>query len=409
MIRFKHKIFAVPLIAGAASALGSSAAVNGLTAASIGMQGVGMIQGNKQAAAAEEQQAQALLQQKKSDKMAQQNAKMQADALNKLANKNPQLGAQVAKTFSAPMIMKNIGQVAKDMWTVGNKNGAIRKRVAHGVAMGATMGALAYGTNKFIAKDARKNGLLPGKNDPELQKSAAEDRKNTLKKVATGALAIGGTLAAVHGANKGMFGQKAQQFVKTKLPSTTKLKSTGSAFSKDLVHGFKDQFTNPSSTVMTLGFGVGLPAIGYMKERSQMKDQVNQSTEPQQKTYAIPATAINTFGKGLKNFAKAPVKKTLSGMSSFMQTGGEKGLNNFTKQLTQQGVKSQAAGGSDATLKVANFMNNHKKTALVGSIGVGAMLFKPWGWGEKVVSKGVGLVDKDANAYTKFKEKQVQQ
>jgi len=388
MIQFRQKIFLAPAMAG-------MGLMNAIGIAGIAQGGAQMIQSSKQM----EQQQQM---QRQSDLMARKNAKMQADALNNIANKAPQMGTQIApKLFSAkPGFFKNARQVARDMLIVGNKNGKLRRKMTGMLATGATFGALAYGTNKLIAHDARKNGLLPEQSEEDIQE-AKNNRKKSIKKIALGTLATAGTLAASYGAAKrGFLGKKAQNFATNNI-TRKNIKGQASIFKRDLRDGFKEQFSSPGAMIATTAFGVGFPLLSYLPEKIQKQKQQEVSKAEEQKTYS--------FRTGLRRFIKNPVKRILSGMSSFMGTGGEKGLSNFSKKLRKQGKNSLSSGGSNATIKVADFLERHPKTGLVGAIGIGSAIWAPMGWGEKTVSKAADLVDNDANAYSKFKEKQVQQ
>ena len=72
--------------------------------------------------------------------------------------------------------------------------------------------------------------------------------------------------------------------------------------------------------------------------------------------------------------------------------------------------KKDAAGryiNSKTTRDAASWLEKHKRTALVGSIGVGSLAWKPFEWGDKAVRGATKVVDKDAFAYEKSKEQQV--
>lgn len=92
----------------------------------------------------------------------------------------------------------------------------------------------------------------------------------------------------------------------------------------------------------------------------------------------------------------------LGGISKMWLGAGRQETAGFLNKLAKNGNVSQT------TRDTANWLSNHKRTALVGAIGVGSIAFKPFTWGEKAVRGAAKSVDKNAFAYEKSKEQQVQ-
>ena len=98
----------------------------------------------------------------------------------------------------------------------------------------------------------------------------------------------------------------------------------------------------------------------------------------------------------------------LSGISKMWTGGNSREVTGFLHNVAN---KKDAAGryvNSKTTRDMASWLEKHKRTALVGSIGVGSIAFKPFEWGDKAVRGATSAVDKNAFAYEKSKEQQVQ-
>jgi len=98
----------------------------------------------------------------------------------------------------------------------------------------------------------------------------------------------------------------------------------------------------------------------------------------------------------------------LSGISKMWTGGNSREVTGFLHNVAN---KKDAAGryvNSKTTRDMASWLEKHKRTALVGSIGVGSIAFKPFEWGDKAVRGATRAVDKNAFAYEKSKEQQVQ-
>ena len=451
MIQFRQKEFIAqfaPLLAnvgktlaaaGGGTTTATGAVVGGnkfLGALDVGGKVAGLAQipmGMKQADDAAKQQEEVLRQQNL-------DSKRQAKALNNLANAtakaakaNPGMSSTIAsnngqamgKLFSGHPNFRakwnNVKQVAGDMWKVGNKDRAINKRVAGTIATGVTAAGLAYGVNKIIAHDARKHGLM-AEQTKEQKEEAKETRKKNLKKAAIGTLATAGTVAlGTMAAKKGLLGNSAQKFANTKL-TRTNIKNQGKLAASELGEGFKNQFNNPMGTAVTLAFGAGIPLAQYASMRLQQRAQEKQSEGESQKEYSatnnksnwltntfnygkeLVKSAAKTGKKEFKFFKKNPGQSILGGLSNHYGGGGRERTSKFVSELQKQGASS----GHNSTVKVAKWLGDHKKTALVGSIGVGLALAKPYAWGNKLGMKAAETIDTDAYAYDKANRQMIE-
>lgn len=336
------------------------AAINGAGA----LAGIaGLKQGKDQMKQAEEQAAQA----------EEQNRKM-TKALNRIAENaknNPQAAQQAANIVQQRQYAKiNLGSVfnnknlqnakglAKDVGKIAWKN---KNKLIGGTAMGGAMAAASYATDKAIQKDMKRNDIPLEKN-----------------------YAIPGSI------------------MKT-------VKGTG----KVLGEAIKK---NKGSIATMAVLGSAPMALGYSAEKRQYKDQISAT----QRNYAIPGMAVKRLlvnGRNVvknlgKNIAKStePIRKTpgqtiLGGISNMSGGGGRKGVYKFGHQLNRYGKHS----GSEWSQKAGKFIMDHPKTALAGSIPVGAAVMAgTWGAGEKLVNKTAKALDKDAFKYQESKNEEVQ-
>ena len=571
MIRFRQKIFFAPALVAAAKSGAKAAGAfikKDLTTGSgmatmMGVQGIGtgatMIQsGIQNKAATAIQKEQFNIQQKANKALAKTQAevaKKNAEAVNnraKAVKKSPQsqgsLGAisNVAtglsqttptiasfsepsqRSYATPAALAGIGkklvsatqkggqtifEFGKALNNAGKGNNIVKK-VGHGLAMGTTMAAGGYLVDKAVQKDREK--LTGGAPLPKAQEDPKKKNK-AIKKAVTSAALIGGTVLA---ARKGMLGKGFQNLSHglsasgKKINSSSILKNVG----KEYKSGFKEQFVkdgkiNKGGTALTLGFAA-MPAISYIGERKQLKDQASSQQKVYSENYQYkeeskkrPGSTLGkialgtaatvgsvalarrvgpaklrrgindmymTYGKkfagksgtgklgnwmmksGASEYGKAQAKIAQGNLKAVVKAGGanaskaESVLKNLdtTKlaekagqarlkavqsgkagrklgegvlsgissmwtgangQQTNKFLNSVAcdAGNSEATRKTAEWLGKHKRTALVGSIAVGSIAFKPFEWGDKAVRAGARAVDKNAFAYEKSKEQQV--
>lgn len=393
MIKFRQKDFAWPALA----ALANGAMIGGTV--------LSVAQGSKQAKQAEEQHKEALEAQQR------ENAKL-TNALNNLAKEaknNPQVAAQAghivgeSKMFAVPSTVansffRNARQFGKDVLgairgeAVKVKTGkvlngkklhkyvrptginAVGKTVLGLGSAGVATAAVNYGVNKAQTVDARKIGMIPGKN--------VEQRSYA---VPSSIMSKAGTYA-----------KKAGKFLVSK--ENLKKSATWGAFGL-------------------------IPAAGYIAERAQFKDQVRQQESmPRQKSYAVNMASI---AKGVKGFAKNLNPKTwqitktpldtISGFASksgSMFMIGKKEMLNFGNRLKANPNSGSWAKktGEWITKKGPNgkYKNLWKANLGLGVTG-GSVLTTAYGKSEKLTDKALRKIDKDAYSYEKHKNQQVQQ
>lgn len=354
MIKFKQKNY----IAWATVLPGA------LNTGMLGLTGASMIQAHNQGKE-QEQQAEAMQQQ-----MKQQNRALEKIAKN--AAKNPQAAQQVVSVmgqrnqsaYSEDGRLKLFGIAgnaigfAKD---IGKAAWNRRDVVTSGLAFAVPSALAAYGADRYIQKDLKKRGQPVVQPQPQ-QKSYANVPKASIWK----------TLSKY----------------------------------------------NAGSITAGAAFGGGIPLLSYYAGKKANNDQIKQSQPqsnlantrtvlPTQKSYAN----IGGLWKGVKNgwkgvkegwksFKSHPGQSTLNKISNFAGGGGREGVNNLANEFKQS--------KNPWTKGVGNFISKHPKTALAGSavIGLGTMT-TVWDTGEKVTRKGLEKLDKNAFAYEKMQNQQV--
>ncbi len=90
----------------------------------------------------------------------------------------------------------------------------------------------------------------------------------------------------------------------------------------------------------------------------------------------------------------------LGGVSKIMGIG-RKTTKGFLGRMAQN------PNNSESTRKTAAWLQKHGRTALAGSVAVGGLAWKPFGWGDAAVRKPISAIDKNAFAYEKSQEQQV--
>lgn len=355
MIKFRQKEYVIPaaLLTVGKGAIGALNAVGNVAA--IG----GIAQGAQQMKQAEQQ----------AEEQAAQNRKI-TKALNKIAENaqnNPQAAQQAANVMGQKQFarinlgslgnnktVKNAIGLGKDVGKIAWKN---RRNLAGGLLAGATLSGASYITDKAIQHDMKKSGIpLPPKKE---QREYSLNKESIMK----GIKFAGRELKQTAKQNKMMIGSMAL-------------------------------------------LGSAPTALGYMAEKKELKDQIKNTVPPvKEKTYSL-ASSIGNFGKKIKAapIFHTPGQTILGGISNIFGGGGRKGVYKFGHQLNRYGKHS----GSEWSQKAGKFIMDHPKTALVGSIPVGAgIMAGTWDAGEKLVRKGMKKVDKNAYAYQESKEEEI--
>ena len=362
MIKFRQKEYVLPaalLTVGRTALTGLNAVGN---AAAVG----GIIQGNSQMKQAEEQAA----------AQEEQNRKM-TKALNKIAENaknNPQAAQQVAdivgqKQFARVNLgflknsktVKNATGLGKDLGKVIWKN---RRGLGGGLLAGAALSGTSYLTDKAIQYDMKKSGIpLPQKKE--------EQREYSVK----------GSI------------MKGLKFAGRELGQTVK--------------------KNKTSIGLMAAIGTVPTTLGYVAEKKEYKDQIKNTVPPREKSYSVASNVLKNLGTRVRGVGtkvkNAPIFHTpgqtiLGGISNLFGGGGRKGVYKFGHQLNRYGKHS----GSEWSQKAGKFIMDHPKTALAGSIPVGAgIMATTWDAGDKLVKRGAKKIDKNAYAYQESKEEEI--
>ena len=331
MIEFRRKEFAVPagLLKTVGSAVAKDMAKTGgmmtMTATQLGTTGISLGVGAAQQKSANNFSAQM---QKQSEKFQQQLAKnqaaidqknreaalkgqkMAAKATNNLASAvkvggvnnsgglppsalptTAQYSEIEEKSFAVPVnknFLERAGNVTYNFARELNKNGALRKKVGHGLALGATMTAAGYLADKAIQADRKQitgGAVLP---KPEISQEERDKKgKKTALKLGAAALTTAGL---VYGAKTGKLGTGWKSVVNK---SGAQWKTTGKQYKEGFIKGVRDNVAptkDPTTGKRSWGgliftaafpaFTIGSYALG---ERKQLKEQAK---EQQQRQYS---------------------------------------------------------------------------------------------------------------------------
>lgn len=294
MIQFRQKVFVAPLIAGAGKLLGSNALMG---ATMVG----GMVQSSGQAKKQEAQNQEMMEQQARLQKATSKSLEKVAKAAQKDSSKAAQAAQVMSQTlysesqkfFAAanPNFIKRVGNVTYDFARALNKNGAARKKVAQGLALGATMTAVGGIADKAIQMDRKKiTGGAPLPGPQENPEEKRKKKRNALIKAGVTAAAAGTAIVA---ARKGALGKGWQNVSKRKWGGQNGWNSTLKSGSKEFYESAKSNLV-PGKGEGAMGWiGPGLtiafPAIsaaGYvLGERKQLKDQATAQEKKYSENY----------------------------------------------------------------------------------------------------------------------------
>lgn len=330
-----------------------------LTGAMLVQGGMQMKQSSDQAEEAEEQNRQQVKAMNRIAKAAESNpAVAQQFLATKQASDTTSKSLFSQKSFAAnSKFVENAVGFAKDM---GRFAWGKKKEIASGLLSGAAIGAAAYGADKFITHDIKKNNLPIGPNAVPSQRQYAAPNSSVLSDYAKRAWKFG----------KGVV---------------------------------KDHWKG--AALMGVGFGAGMPLASYAAEKANAKDQIasTQQSIPQQREYATPTSIWKGIKRGWDVFKSHPGQSTIDGVTKVLG-GGRTARQGMVNDIANLGKES----GNKWTQKTAEWLGNHKKTAGVaaGAMGLGIMS-AGFNNGEKITKGAIGAVDKNAFAYEKSKEQQI--
>lgn len=356
MITFRQKEFVLPI-----AAIGTTA----LTALDIG---VGLKGAHDQKQISEEQAAQ---QERLARKQRQSDAKI-AEALSKIAEKNPSAGpaaAQLAVQERNYAFTKNLVGLGKDLGTMVKKN---KVGLVGTTLTGVAMGTAGYLTDKGIQADMKKSGI------PLPEKQRKEKKYSVMSSIAK---------------SSGKF-----------------LKESGKTIGK----AAKEHKTG----MMMMAGMASVPAVlGYSADKKAYKEQVKQSqysvasslAKSGSKLIKDSGKTLQGLGKsaksGWKTFKSHPGQTSLGAVSNLMQGGGRKGVQEFGKNLEELGKKNN----SPWSVKLGKATQKYKKTAIAASIPVGAATMAvTWDAGQKIAEGTARKLDKNAFRYQDSQNQQIQ-
>lgn len=382
MIKYRQKEFFV----GAA-----------LSALSVGSELLGLKQSHDQAEQAKDQAEQM---EDHNELLREQNRKLDRIAERAKSNPDQAMSAvnsldQSQKQFGLPAsVLRNVVKVKNAATNIGNSAVGLAKNIgkaggatfgsgmASNVATGAVMGLAGYAGGKFIQHNMKKNGLDTDENGNLVQQKSYS--------------------------------------------ALTGVSNMGKSFGKMVGGNLKKK----STWIMSGGLTAVPMVMGYMSDKKQMNDQVAATQpqgQPQEKSYAAVKPGIlsniTEAAKSLKpgwwDFSKfkAHPAQTLSGFAANVGSFGMMGtkqVQKFGKRLEELGKGGTLGRGitgtkNDATVKVGQFIQNHKTAANLGAIGVGAGLTKlTWDGSQAAVKKVGKTLDPGAYKYQDAQDRKVQ-
>ena len=393
MIQFREKLFVGPALAlvGGPIGLGIMGAGTGISA----------IQGHKANKQQEIANAQAMEEQKRQAKQMAVEEKKRTEAYKKSLKEGnvalPPVQAQFSitlkrKTYSVfSPVAKGIRKVAnsktmnnvvgrlkkskvavnardfgRDLVDIGKERGSGQK-MANMAASGAIMAGSAYLADKAIQADRKRLGAPV--DTPEKQP------KSTGKKIKNGILAGVGTLGATAGTL--MLARKGKLNRATMNSAWGKAKTMGK-------EAFKDAAGSPGKAAGAVVLGAAFPAIGYISQRQQLKDQIKQTQEAaEERQYATPQTKTPWY----------------ENWGFYM---GKTSRGKLADQMTKPGRGVWMN-------KAAKVVRKTGPIGILAGVGLASAKWKPFEWGDKAVRKPLEAVDKKAFANEKSQNQQVQQ
>lgn len=414
MKKFRQKSFAIPLIAAAGRALAGigmgSKAMGAFNLANTGLTVGGMVQGSKQAKAAEQQQREANKfaerQQKAALKQQEKENLRLTRSLNNLAKSaagsDPQTAAQVghvigetqqAKMFSSKSsILKELGRFGKDL---------IRN--------------VGSGVGKEAVTEKKKNifGLIK-----EVPKRYKTDKYiYRTKRTSTGLGKVGKTLIDLGSSGAAIAGtgyvvdkiitrdaRKTGMMPKKEADSEKNFSAAGTYVKKGIKYAVsKKNLKNVGGSAL---FVAGLSLPGYLINKKQYKDQIKSHEGIDQKEYSVNSVLKNIKRKAMKNaFLRHPGQTITGGLSNLMSFGkfGRKEIKAYGKRL-------QGKDNGIYAKKLGKYIVEHPNQANLGGALIGAgIVGTAFTTGDKIIRNTVKHLDEDAYAYENYKNKPVEE
>ena len=330
------------------------------------------------------------------------------------------------KEFIAPLVLGNVAMGALTAGQIVQSHKQGKEQEAQSEAMQEKLDEQNRVLER-IAKRAEKNPGLAIQAGKVIQERGFSARRRLFGTTMTNAIGfakdlgkaawkrkdavISGTVMAGTGAVTGYAANKYIQKDMEKQQQQQQQRAYAMISGKAILGSAKNLIKNHKGGMIMGGTMGAMPVLTYQAQKAQQAGQVEQSSQPQQRTYAgvggLLKTARQELWKikagqgGFGRFYKKPMESALSGVSSLAGGGGSRGVNKFANEL---------AGSSNPwSQKTGQFLKNHQKTALAGSAAVGGTVMSTsWDLGEKGVKKGFKAIDKNAYAYEDSQNQQIQ-
>ena len=255
---------------------------------------------------------------------------------------------------------------------------------------GMAAGSYLLGERKQLKDQAKEQ-----KQYSEVQEGG--EKKSKLKKALIGTAITAGTIAA---GRRGMFGtgvSKALNNYTMQLGKAVAGKNgTGKLGNAMMESGAKHWGKAEEKNLQKI------VKAGKDKKAVKAAEASLKKFDPTSRAEKLGKAQLKAIKSGDKYYS--PLKTAASGVSMVFGTGGSEGTQKFLKNMASD------SSNSAATKKVARFFQKGPAStvATIGAVGVGSLAFKPFDWGDKAVKTAAGAVDKNAFAYEKSKEQQVQ-
>jgi hypothetical protein len=285
-----------------------------------------------------------------------------AKGIRKVANSKTM--DNVVNRLKQSKTVNNARDFGRDLIEIGKERGSGQK-MANMMASGAIMAGTGYLTDKIIQADRKKLGAPV--DTPE------KEKKSLGKKIKNGVLIGAGTLGATAGTL--MLARKGKLNRATMNSAWGKAKTMGK-------EAFKDAAGSPVKAAVAVGLGAAFPAVGYISQRQQLKDQIKQS-QSEERQYATPAEKTPWY----------------ENWGFYM---GKTSRGKLADQMTKPGRGVWMN-------KAAKVVRKTGPVGILAGVGLAAAKWKPFDWGEKAVRKPLEAVDKKAFAYEKSQNQPVQQ
>ena len=298
------------------------------------------------------------------------------------------------------------------------KSGLTGKAALGGLGFAGLLNAGYIGERKQLKDQARAQGEQKQYSENYQYQVEQRERKrgSALKKLAIGTAATIGTVATLRrvgpvGLRKNIndmymtYGKKIAGKTGNKVGNWM-MKSGATEYGKAVKAGADKAIAAGKKAAAGGGFRDKLPFIGRSEEQLQAIAQRGKLAE------RANIDAAKAGESRLKRIQSGQTGRklgqgVLDGISGFFGFGKKQRAGILSDALAKD-PKTGKFIYSEGTRNTAEFLRKHKRTAALGGIAVGSIAFKPFEWGDKAVRGATRAVDKNAFAYEKSKEQQVQ-